>query len=91
MAIDSWIPHRFSLLSERLVTQNGVLVMGGSAFGILLYTGGSIDVIVVMYSINVFLDVHPFAARHVRPLVAGAQRGAVVGPTDSPSTASASP
>jgi len=55
MAIDSWIPHRFSLLSERLVTQNGILVMGLSAIGILLYTGGSIDVIVVMYSINVFL------------------------------------
>ncbi|HUM03400.1 MAG TPA: APC family permease [Thermoanaerobaculia bacterium] len=55
MAIDSWVPHRFSLLSERLVTQNGILVMGLSAIGILLYTGGSIDVIVVMYSINVFL------------------------------------
>ena len=55
MAIDSWIPHKFSLLSERLVTQNGILVMGLSAIGILLYTGGSIDVIVVMYSINVFL------------------------------------
>ncbi len=55
MAIDSWIPHRFSLLSERLVTQNGVLVMGLSAIGMLLFTGGSVDVIVVMYSINVFL------------------------------------
>ena len=29
MAIDSWVPHRFSLLSDRLVTQNGILVMGG--------------------------------------------------------------
>jgi len=55
MAIDSWVPHRFSLLSDRLVTENGILVMGGAAIGILLYTGGSIDVIVVMYSINVFL------------------------------------
>ena len=55
MALDSWIPHRFSLLSERLVTQNGILVMGISAIAILLYTRGSIDVIVVMYSINVFL------------------------------------
>ena len=55
MAIDSWIPHRFSLLSERLVTQNGILVMGISAMAILVYTQGSIDVIVVMYSINVFL------------------------------------
>ncbi len=55
MAIDSWIPHRFSLLSERLVTQNGILVMGLSAIGMLLFSGGSVDVIVVMYSINVFL------------------------------------
>ncbi|HEX7580540.1 MAG TPA: APC family permease, partial [Thermoanaerobaculia bacterium] len=76
MAIDSWIPHRFSLLSERLVTQNGVLVMGGAALGILLYTGGSIDVIVVMYSINVFLTftlsqlgmcVHWWQERHAEP------------------------
>ena len=55
MALDSWVPHRFSLLSDRLVTQNGIVVMGGAAIGILLYTGGRIDVIVVMYSINVFL------------------------------------
>src|ERR1035437_7628196 len=76
MAIDSWIPHRFSLLSERLVTQNGVLVMGGAAVGILLYTGGSIDVIVVMYSINVFITftlsqlgmcVHWWQERHAEP------------------------
>jgi hypothetical protein len=55
MAIDSWVPHRFSLLSERLVTMNGILVMGVAAIAILIYTGGAIDVIVVMYSINVFL------------------------------------
>ncbi len=55
MAIDSWVPHRFSLLSERLVTQNGILVMGLSAIGMLLYAGGRVGVLVVMYSINVFL------------------------------------
>jgi amino acid transporter len=55
MALDSWVPHRFSLLSERLVTQNGVLLMGGAAFAMLLYAGGSIHILVVMYSINVFL------------------------------------
>jgi amino acid transporter len=55
MAIDSWVPHRFSLLSERLVTQNGILVMGLSAIGMLLFTGGAVSVIVIMYSINVFL------------------------------------
>ncbi|HQR46849.1 MAG TPA: APC family permease [Thermoanaerobaculia bacterium] len=55
MAIDSWVPHRFSLLSERLVTHNGVLLMGGAAVAMLLYAGGSIHILVVMYSINVFL------------------------------------
>jgi len=28
MAMDSWIPHRFANLSERLVSQNGIMVMG---------------------------------------------------------------
>ena len=55
MAIDSWVPHRFSLLSERLVTQNGVILMGAAAIGMLVYARGSIHVLVLMYSINVFL------------------------------------
>lgn len=55
MALDSWVPHRFSLLSERLVTQNGILLMGGAALAVLAYAHGSIHVLVTMYSINVFL------------------------------------
>ena len=55
MAVDRWFPHRFSLLSERLTMQNGVLMMGLGAMIILFYTGGSISALVVMYSINVFL------------------------------------
>jgi amino acid transporter len=55
MAIDSWLPHRFSALSDRLTTQNGVLLMGGSAVLALLYTRGDVGKIVVMYSINVFV------------------------------------
>jgi hypothetical protein len=55
MAIDSWVPHRFSLLSERLVTQNGVLLMGAAAIAMLVYARGSIHILVLMYSINVFL------------------------------------
>ena len=71
MAIDSWVPHRFSLLSDRLVTQNGILVMGGAAIGILLYTGGSIDVIVDHVLDQRLPHLQPLAARHVRPLVEG--------------------
>jgi amino acid transporter len=55
MAIDSWFPHRFAALSERLTMRNGVLLMGTAALAILLYTKGSISVLVIMYSINVFL------------------------------------
>jgi hypothetical protein len=55
MAIDSWLPHRFSALSERLSMRNGVLLMGGASIAALLYTGGDVGRLVVMYSINVFL------------------------------------
>ncbi|HZR84443.1 MAG TPA: APC family permease [Candidatus Binatia bacterium] len=55
MAIDSWVPRRFYELSERLVTENGIVLMGGSALAILLYTHGDVGMLVVMYSINVFL------------------------------------
>ena len=55
MAIDSWLPHRFSVFSERLTMRNGVLMVGVSALLLLLYTRGSITALVVMYSINVFL------------------------------------
>ncbi len=55
MAIDSWMPHRFSQLSDRLVTQDGILMMGVAALAALLYTRGDVTIIVVMYSINVFI------------------------------------
>ena len=55
MAVDHWVPKRFNHLSERLVTQNGVLTMGIAAALVLLYTRGSVQLLVVMYSINVFL------------------------------------
>lgn len=55
MAVDSWLPHRFSNLSERLTLRNGIFIMGVSALAILLHTKGSISMLIVMYSINVFI------------------------------------
>ena len=55
MAVDSWVPHRFALLSDRLVTKNGVFLMGAGATAVLLYTRGQSDLLILMYSINVFL------------------------------------
>jgi amino acid transporter len=55
MAIDSWMPRRFAALSERLTTQNGIVLMGSAALAALAYTHGNVRQLVVMYSINVFL------------------------------------
>jgi amino acid transporter len=55
MAVDRWMPHMFSSLSSRLVTRNGVVLMGSLAIGALVITGGVVHLLVILYSINVFL------------------------------------
>jgi amino acid transporter len=60
MAVDRWMPTRFATLSDRLVTQNGVLIMGLAALLVVLATavfasGGLVNTLVVLYSINVFI------------------------------------
>jgi amino acid transporter len=55
MAADSWVPRQFRQLSSRLVTQNGILVMGVAALLILIWSHGAVSLLVVLYSINVFL------------------------------------
>ena len=55
MAADSWLPHRFAHLSERLTVQNGVMLISAAAGLTLLYTRGETTTLVLMYSINVFL------------------------------------
>lgn len=55
MAADSWVPHQFRYLSTRLVTENGIIVLGLTALAVLWLTQGSVTVLVVLYSISVFL------------------------------------
>ncbi len=55
MSLDRWFPSRFTMLSDRFVSQNGVLIMGGTALGVMALTGGSVRFLVVLYSINVFI------------------------------------
>ena len=55
MSLDSWAPHRLSHLSDQLVTRNGVWFMGLSSLAFLIYSQGEVRLLVVMYSINVFL------------------------------------
>lgn len=55
MSLDGWMPSRFGLLSERLVTENGILLMGGASLILLWVSKGSVAFLLVLYSINVFL------------------------------------
>jgi amino acid transporter len=55
LALDSWVPRRFGALSERLTTHNGIILMGVTSLAALFYTGGDVRMLVVMYSINVFI------------------------------------
>lgn len=55
MSLDNWLPRKFALLSERLTMRNGIIMIGSFALILLFYTKGSIQTLVVMYSINVFL------------------------------------
>ena len=55
MALDRWFPAQFANLSERLVTRNGVLLMGASGLVMMWATHGSVELLVIFYSINVFI------------------------------------
>lgn len=55
MAADSWVPHKFRYLSTRLVAQNGIVLMGIAALAVLLWSHGRVSLLVVLYSMNVFL------------------------------------
>ena len=76
LALDSWIPHRFALLSDRLVTQNGILLMGASALGLMLASEGSVRLLIVLYSINVFITFALSQAGMVRHWWKMRQKGA---------------
>ncbi len=55
MALDRWFPSRFAMLSDRLVTQKGILMMGISAIVTMIFTRGKVEFLIVLYSINVFI------------------------------------
>jgi len=54
MAADDWVPHQARYLSSRLVTRNGILLMGLAALVILVLAQGQVELLVVLYSVTVF-------------------------------------
>ncbi len=55
MAMDRWFPTKFAMLSDRFVSQNGVLLMGGAGLLLMVLSNGSVNLLIVLYSINVFI------------------------------------
>ena len=55
MGTDKWMPQFFSSLSSRLVAKNGIVLMAVAAIATILITRGEVSLLVVLYSINVFL------------------------------------
>jgi amino acid transporter len=55
MSLDKWFPTRFTMLSDRFVNQNGVIIMGLLAMAMMVLARGSVTFLVVLYSINVFI------------------------------------
>jgi len=55
MAVDKWFPQRFGSLSDRLVTENGILLMSFASLCMILISKGSVGFLVVLFSINVFI------------------------------------
>lgn len=55
MAVDRWLPKRFSYLSDSFVSRTGILLVGFSSIAILIAVGGHVSTLVVLYSINVFI------------------------------------
>ncbi|MEK7263526.1 MAG: APC family permease [Bacteroidota bacterium] len=55
MSLDKWFPSRFAMLSDRLVSKNGVVLMGAGAAATMILSGASVKYLVVLYAINVFI------------------------------------
>jgi amino acid transporter len=55
MAVDSWVPRRFSRLSDRLVVSNGIFLIGVGGLAAIFVTRGRVDSLVIIYSFSVFV------------------------------------
>ncbi|HTY55700.1 MAG TPA: APC family permease [Candidatus Binataceae bacterium] len=76
MATDRWLPRRFSNLSARLVIQDGIMAIGFVALLVLVATRADVDLLVVLYAINVFvtftlsqlgMSAHWWSVRDIEP------------------------
>ena len=55
MSIDRWLPNRFTTLSDRFVIRDGVIMIGLVSILLMFLTKGSVGILVILYSLSVFI------------------------------------
>lgn len=55
MGVDKWVPKVFVNISSRLVRQNGIIFLGLAALFLIYITDGHVRILVIIYSLCVFL------------------------------------
>ena len=55
MSRDGYLPKQFSNLGDKLVFNNGIVILGGFAGLLIIATRGSVDSLIPLYSIGVFM------------------------------------
>ena len=56
MARDSWMPRMFAVRGDRLVYQNGILVLGFFSALLIVIFGGNTDRLIPLYAVGVYLS-----------------------------------
>lgn len=56
MARDQWMPRMFLSRGDRLVYQNGILVLGGFAILLIIIFNGNTDALIPLYAIGVYMS-----------------------------------
>ena len=69
MALDRWFLVEIHVLSDRLVAQNGIVLMGTAGFAGDGSTGGSVKLLVVLVQYQRFYHVLSFAGGDGQALV----------------------
>lgn len=82
LARDGYLPRALSRLGDRLVFQNGIVLLAAFAMGLVWYFGGELDLLLPLYAVGVFtaftLSQSGMVQRWRRLKGAGWQRKAVI-------------
>jgi amino acid transporter len=56
LATDGFLPHQLSMRGDRLVFSNGIVILAGLAALLIVVFGGSVDTLIPLYAVGVFVS-----------------------------------